>query len=88
MLKLTEVAYQNPGDCKHLKITVNDDGDVHEIPWTLHETQVIQLAKDVRQLMNVPEGSEADALLILWLIVQNKLRGKSVAQCIDVDIDA
>lgn len=88
MLKLTEVAYQNPGGCEHLKITVNDDGDVHEIPWTLHETQVLQLAKDVRQLINIPEGSEADALLILWLIVQNKLRGKSVAQCIDVDIDA
>ena len=32
-------------------------------------------------------GAEADALLILWLTVQVKLRGKNAAQCIEVDID-
>ena len=87
MLKITNLAYQNAGACQHLKITINDDGDVHDIAWAGHEDQLLELAKDIRDFVGLPAGQDEEALLILWLILMNKKRGFTKAQCKEFDID-
>ena len=87
MLKITNLAYQNPGGCGHLKITINDDGDVHDIEWAGHEDDLLQLAKDVREFIGLPNNQDEEALLILWLALMNKKRGFTKAQCKEFDID-
>ncbi len=88
MLKIVNLAYQNSGGCKHLKITVNIDGDVHVVEWAHHEAQLLQMAKAVRRVMNLPEGQEEEALLILWGIVMLEIRGKTKAEVEGFDVDA
>lgn len=88
MLKITNLGYQSVGACKHLKITVDIDGDVHDIAWAEHEDILIEKAKEVREVLGVPEGQEEEALLILWAIVMQKLRGKTKLEIEGFDIDA
>jgi hypothetical protein len=87
-LKITNLAYQNPGACEHLKITVDIDGDVHVIPWAQHEDELLEMAKEIRRSIGLPAGQEEEALLILWSIVMSKIRGKTKTEIEGFDIDA
>lgn len=87
-LKITNLAYQNDVPCKHFKITIDDNGDVHDIEWAKHEDELVQLAKDVRNFMGLGEDQEEEALLILWAIVMLYRRGKTKEEVKGFDIDA
>ena len=85
-LKITNLAYQNPPDCKHLKITVDDDGDVHDVLINIHEDELLDLLKDFSAQWNL-EASQSDMLLIIWAAVMIHKRGHLKADVTNVDID-
>ena len=87
MLKITNYAYQNPGNCGHLKITVDDDGDVHDMNTHLHEDELLDILKDFSIQHNLG-GKESEALLLIWAAVMIHKRGKLKSATLNVDIDA
>ncbi len=87
MLKITNIAYENADPCRHLLITVNDDGDVHTIDTSMHEDDLIGLLKDFSQQWGL-EGSQSDMLCIIWASVMIYKRGFTKIQIKEVDIDA
>ena len=86
MLKITNLAYQHASPCRHLKITVDDDGDVHEVNTSMHEDELIDLLKDFAQQWGL-EGSQSDMLLIIWGAVMIHKRGHLKSEILNVDID-
>jgi hypothetical protein len=86
-LKITDISYKNPGDCRHLSITVEDNGDVHEMNTHKHEDELIDLLKEFSIQHNLG-GKESDALLLIWAAVMIYKRGKTKNNVKNVDIDA
>lgn len=87
-LKITSIGWQNAHPpCNHLKITINDNGDVHDIPWSLTEDQILEMAQGIREYLGLPVGMEAEALCILWATVMIKKRGFTAVQCTNVELD-
>ena len=85
-LKITNLAYQHADHCRHLKITVDDDGDVHEVNTSMHEDELIDLLTDFAQQWGL-EGSQSDMLCIIWGAVMIHKRGHTKSQILNVDID-
>lgn len=87
-LTITNIGYQNTHPpCDHLKITVDDNGDTHDIPWNMTEDQILDLAKEIKDHIGLPDGMEEEALLILWATVMIKKRGFVAADLYNHDLD-
>lgn len=85
-LKITNLAYQHENPCRHLKITIDDDGDVHEVNTSMHEDELIDLLLDFARQWGL-EGSQSDMLMIIWGAVMIHKRGHTKGEILNVDID-
>lgn len=85
-LFVTNLSYVNAGNCKHLKIDYEEDS----VPKSFNKGHEDSILADLKEIANTYgfRDKEEEFLIIVWLTLMLKIRGKTKANCYNHELDA
>jgi hypothetical protein len=84
-LSITGLSYKNGGDCQHIVVDYEDDS----VPGSFnagHETEIYETLKEIASTYGFADKEE-EFILVAWLTLMVKKRGKLKSACLNVDLD-